>query len=109
MKIAVLISTYNGEKYIRDQIESIMSQKVDAQIDIIVRDDGSTDKTKDILEEYSKQKKLKWYTGENLKPANSFFNLLIQNETYDYYAFADQDDYWKNDKLRRAIEKIQIQ
>lgn len=105
MKICVLMSTYNGEKYIREQIDSILNQK-NVDLDIMVRDDGSSDCTTKILNEYQKKGRLKWYTGKNLKPARSFLDLLKKCGNYDYYAFADQDDYWENDKLERAISKL---
>lgn len=107
MKIAVLMSTYNGEKFIRVQIESILEQRCDGQVDLIVRDDGSTDGTKDILQHYADQGKLTWYVGENLAPAKSFLDLVSRFPGYDYYAFCDQDDYWYPDKLQSSIEKLE--
>ena len=68
-KICVLMSTYNGDKYIIEQIESILNQKK-VNVELLIRDDGSTDKTLEILEEYSKKyKNLKYYSGQNLKTA----------------------------------------
>lgn len=109
VKIAVLMSTYNGEKYIREQIDSILNQIGDFSLDLYVRDDGSTDNTLRLLEKYKAQNKLNWYTGENLKPAKSFIHLLKKCGTYDYYAFADQDDFWKQDKILRGINKLKFQ
>ena len=60
MKIAVLMSTYNGEKYIKKQIDSILAQVGDFKLDLWVRDDCSTDNTKKILEVYEASGKLKW-------------------------------------------------
>lgn len=65
------MSTYNGEKYLREQLESLLSQK-NVSVSIFVRDDGSTDGTTDILNEYKKEKKLEWYSGKNLRSARSF-------------------------------------
>lgn len=99
------MSTYNGDKYLREQIDSLLCQeKVD--IDIIIRDDGSTDKTQDILDEYQSKKKLTWYTGRNLKPAQSFMDLVYNAPDSEYYAFCDQDDFWLPDKLAIAVEKL---
>lgn len=106
MRIAVLMSSYNGEKYIAQQIESVLSQKVDGQVDLWVRDDGSTDSTRDILEQQAKAGKLRWYSGENLKPAKSFLDLVKYCHGYDFYAFCDQDDRWDEDKLQQAISRI---
>ncbi len=105
-KVAVLMSTYNGEKYLREQIDSILSQKGDFDLQLVVRDDGSNDGTQDILREYENLGKIKWYQGENSGPAKSFMELLLKSEGYDYYAFADQDDYWLEDKIESGISKI---
>lgn len=105
--VVVLMSSYNGEKYIQEQIDSILAQKGDFTLDLCVRDDGSRDKTQTILQDYKEQGKLRWYTGNNLKPAHSFMDLLQNCKGYDYYAFADQDDYWMPDKLARAIRNIE--
>ena len=62
-KIIVLMATYNGEKYLQEQIDTILAQK-DVDVELVVRDDGSTDRTKEILEENHRKGKLDWYTGE---------------------------------------------
>lgn len=110
-KIIVVMSTYNGENYIETQIESILHQ-VNVSVCLIVRDDGSTDKTKDILEKYQTCNKLIWYSGDNLKPARSFLDLLkyvennFESTEYDYIAFADQDDIWNCNKLCTATNHL---
>ena len=106
MTIAVLMSTYNGEKYIREQIDSILAQE-GCSITLLVRDDGSTDSTVSILETYKAEGKLDWYTGRNLGPAKSFLDLLMHSGTADYYAFSDQDDIWDPDKLAIAADCLQ--
>lgn len=106
MKLAVLMSTYNGAYYLREQIDSILYQKCCVPFDLWVRDDGSSDDTCKILEEYAKEGKLQWYTGENLKPAKSFLDLIRHCPGYDYYAFSDQDDIWYIDKLQKGIDCI---
>lgn len=105
-KIAVLMSTYNGEQFIGDQLESLFEQK-DVELEILVRDDGSTDMTKNILNSHQSKKKLTWYSGKNLKSAYSFLDLVDNAPEADYYAFCDQDDVWNEYKLSRAIEKIE--
>lgn len=106
MRICVLMSTYNGEKYLKEQLDSILWQEGVA-LDILIRDDGSTDKTVEILEEYSKKySNIIYYVGKNLKSAWSFMELLYSCGKYDFYAFADQDDVWKKEKLRKGIEKL---
>lgn len=97
------MSTYNGEKFIRTQIDSILAQNCQADIDIIVRDDGSKDSTLKILEEYG----IKYYTGDNFGPAKSFFELIKRTEGYDYYAFADQDDFWNDNKIEKSMKALE--
>lgn len=102
--MAVLMSTYNGGKFLRQQINSVLAQKGVPAVELWVRDDGSTDDTKDILNSYKERGSLQWYTGQNLGPAQSFLDLVRRAPGYDWYAFADQDDFWKPDKLSRAMD-----
>lgn len=104
--VTILMSTYNGEKYIREQIDSLIKQK-NVDIAIFVRDDGSSDSTIQILKEYETLGVLKWYTGPNLRPARSFLNLIQNAPNSEYYAFCDQDDVWSEDKLERAIAMLE--
>lgn len=106
MKVAVLMSTYNGVAFLQQQIESVLSQQDDFELDLWVRDDGSRDGTQRILEEYAAAGKLRWYTGDNLKPAKSFMDLVLHCPGYDYYAFADQDDLWLPGKLAAGIRQL---
>ena len=106
MRVAVLMSTYNGEKYIREQIDSILEQSGNFDLDLWVRDDGSKDSTQQILQEYAQQRKLHWYTGENLGAAHSFIDLVRKCKGYDYYAFADQDDYWMTNKIQMGVNSL---
>lgn len=105
--VCVLMSTYNGEKYIKEQIDSVLAQN-GCQVHLLVRDDGSSDKTLEILQEYQKAGQLTYYTGENLKPARSFMDLLWKAPKAEYYAFCDQDDIWMPEKLIEAINMIRI-
>lgn len=113
MRITVLMSTYNGEKFLREQLDSIIAQDLpaDVELKIIVRDDGSKDSTLDILDEYAQKYDniITYYTGENLKPAKSFWHLLKNCPSSDYYAFSDQDDMWYPDKMKVAITTLQAQ
>lgn len=105
--VLVLMSTYNGEKFIREQLESILTQK-DVELRVLIRDDGSTDKTVDIIKEFKDNNgNIKIIEGENIGYKRSFLWLLDNSETSDYYAFADQDDVWLNDKLITAVEKLE--
>lgn len=106
-KIGVLLSAYNGEKYIAQQIESIMKQTVAKHITLLVRNDGSTDNTADILSRLQKTySNIKVINGSNIGLITSFFELLrigLKKYDFDYYSFSDQDDYWLPDKLETAI------
>jgi len=107
-KIVVLMSTYNGEKYLREQIDSILAQQ-GCDVELFIRDDGSKDTTTQILDEYKAKGQLDWYPGENLGPGKSFFELSLHAPDAEYYAFADQDDYWMPDKLSCAINMIEAE
>lgn len=104
------MSTYNGEKYLREQIDSILNQQY-KEITLLIRDDGSTDGTVNILKEYAdKYANVIYYTGENLGVQKSFFHLMKKaDEKVDYYAFSDQDDVWLPEKIKRAVGKIEIE
>lgn len=104
--VTVLMSTYNGEKYLQEQIDSLLHQ-VGVKISILVRDDGSTDSTCSMLDEYQEKRILHWYTGENLRSARSFLDLIKKADDSDYFAFCDQDDVWKTDKLQRAVTALE--
>lgn len=105
-KIWVLMSTYNGMAYIEEQIESILSQK-NCDVHLLVRDDGSTDATLDILKSYEKKGSITLISDNiNLGPAKSFLKLLEMAPDDGYYAFSDQDDCWNSDKLERALEML---
>ena len=107
--VNVLISTYNGEKYIKEQIDSILNQSY-TNIEIYVRDDGSTDDTITILKEYEKSKKIHILeSGINLGYGKSFLTLLEKIDNGDYWAFADQDDIWLPDKIKIGVEWLDNQ
>lgn len=102
-RVLILLSTYNGEKYIKEQLDSILRQK-DVYVELLVRDDGSTDRTSVILSNYNRYNNFSWYQGENIGVGASFMELVKKCKYADYYAFADQDDIWLEDKLRRGID-----
>lgn len=104
--IAVVISTYNGAEYLRDQIESVLAQDVVAIADLMVyvRDDGSEDGTVEILTDYAAQGKIEFERGENLGVVGSFLELIKHvPASTNYIALCDQDDIWHTDKLSRAV------
>lgn len=109
--VIVMMSTYNGEKFIKEQIESILAQK-SVDVILVIRDDVSTDSTLAILEEYQKKhQNIKVYPGhKNIGPGESFMQLFYhccdKYPRAEYFAFADQDDIWLKEKLKFAVEKI---
>lgn len=109
-KVNILLAAYNGEKFIKEQIESILSQKTDGfELHLFVRDDGSTDKTLEILSEYESAGKLKVFTGENKGFAKNFLTLLQLCDEADYYAFSDHDDIWEEDKVLKGFKMLESQ
>lgn len=107
MKIEILLSTYNGEKYLFQQIDSLLSQEYD-DFHILIRDDGSSDQTTDIIQDYSErypQKITFIRDGENLGYPDCFWRLLENAPDSDLYAFCDQDDVWDLRKLASCNEK----
>lgn len=104
--INVLMSTYNGGKYVKDQIESILNQQ-EVDIFLTIRDDGSTDETLDILNTYNCRDNVNVIIGKNIGCGKSFWELLKLSEEAEYYAFCDQDDVWLPQKLSAAIKRLE--
>lgn len=109
-QIAILLATYNGERYLREQIDSILSQSF-TQWHLYVHDDGSCDHTLDILSEYAHKDSEKItildYPSQG-NACNNFFSLLEKVEA-QYYMFSDQDDVWNVNKIQRCYEEMQRQ
>lgn len=107
-KVMVFLSAYNGEKYLKQQIDSILNQK-EVMVFITVRDDGSCDETLEIIKDYARQyNNISYISGNNIGFRKSFWKLLRSAENkYDYYAFSDQDDVWYETKLRDAVKVLQ--
>lgn len=103
--VTVVLSTYNGQRFLREQLDSLLSQK-GVKVSILVRDDGSKDKTTKILDEYQSKGYLTWYTGEHLNVQKGYLDLLRTAGDSDYYAFCDQDDVWDEDKLLIAVTEL---
>lgn len=106
-EVIILMSTYNGEKYITEQIESLLNQTY-KNIKIFIRDDGSKDRTIDIIKKFQqKYENIFLIQGENVGFINSFFELLKNSDKADYYAYCDQDDVWMEDKIERAVNFLE--
>ena len=98
--------TYNGAKYIREQLDSILAQTYPAT-EIVIQDDGSTDDTVAIIKEYQQ----KWpqvvcYRNEGEHGVNPNFFSAIKKAKGDYVAISDQDDIWEENKLEWQMEVI---
>lgn len=106
MKIAILMSTYNGQNYLTEQLDSLYKQTLIDNITLYIRDDGSTDNTLEIIEEYKSKMKIKLYEEENCGPAMSFWALLNKDISADYFLFCDQDDIWDSDKVEKSIIEL---
>ena len=106
-RVEVLMSTYNAMKFGAAQLSSILAQ-AGVEVQLRVRDDGSSDGTQRWLDAEAAKGHLVWWEGENLKPARSFMELLEKaDEEVEFYAFADQDDIWLSDKLNAAVARLE--
>ncbi len=105
-QIDILLATYNGEKYIKEQIESILNQTY-SNFRLIISDDCSKDNTKKILEEYAqKDDRIKiYFQKENLGYVKNFEFLLTKVEN-EIYMLSDQDDYWLTTKIEHTYNKL---
>ena len=102
--VAILMSTYNGAKYLKDQLQSIINQSY-SNWHLYIRDDGSSDETVEIIKSYAKKDSrisIIHDTLGNIGSVRSFFYLLEQVDS-NFYMFSDQDDYWKQDKIQKSI------
>ena len=106
-KIEILMATYNGEKYVGEQIDSIIHQTY-KNWKLLIRDDNSTDKTLEILKEYEKKdKRIK--VIEDKKGNLGFvknFEELLNCSTEDWVMFSDQDDYWLENKIEKYVTTL---
>lgn len=107
-KVQVLMSTYNGEKYLRQQLDSILNQSYQ-NISILIRDDGSKDNTIAIIKTYVEQYPsiIKLLEGRNIGVIDSFFELIRNScDDVEYYCFCDQDDIWFPNKIESAVKTL---
>lgn len=105
--VDILLATYNGMDFIIPQIESILGQ-THANVRLMIRDDGSTDDTVEILKEYASKHPSKITLlppGERLGIKGNFSHLMTHSQA-DYILFADQDDIWDRDKVSITLKKM---
>lgn len=104
-KVQVLMSTYNGERFLREQMESVLNQTW-KNLEILIRDDGSQDQTREILKDYNERySNIHIFLEDNCGVVRSFFELLKKSDA-DYVAFCDQDDIWMERKIEAAVAKL---
>jgi glycosyltransferase involved in cell wall biosynthesis len=107
-KVTILLSTYNGSKFLQQQLDTLYQQTY-SNISILVRDDGSSDTTRSILESAQLKGRVDVLEQHNnLGPALSFFELLRQAALTEtgYVAFCDQDDVWQPEKIAQAVAAL---
>ena len=104
-KVVILLATYNGESFLKEQIDSLLNQSY-KDIKIVARDDNSSDKTLEILNFYDIEI---LEATKNIGACNSFGKLLeyaLSNTNSEYFMFCDQDDVWEKDKIKNSLKKI---
>lgn len=108
-RVCVLLAAYNGETYIRQQIDSVLAQDY-ANVQIVLSDDCSTDATLEILELYKQsfpERVIHYKSGKRFGSAHKhFLHLLTEFHDAPYVMFCDQDDVWHQDKVRKTLEKM---
>ena len=107
MKLAILLGAYNGGRFLREQLDSLFAQTMN-DFQLYIRDDGSTDDTMQIVQEYRQR-----YSnitlvedGEKNLGAKRNFERLLAFAEADYYMFCDQDDVWLPDKIEVSFAKM---
>ncbi|NQP14608.1 glycosyltransferase family 2 protein [Streptococcus suis] len=109
MKVNILMSTYNGQQFLAEQIRSIQEQTY-TDWTLFIRDDGSSDNTKEILKDFERQDSrvhlIDSDKSDNLGVIKSF-HKLVNHDRADYYFFSDQDDVWLPNKLELSLNEAQ--
>ena len=107
-KIAVLLATYNGGKYIWEQLESLFQQSC-KQFHLYVRDDGSSDDTMKIVEQFHEMfpdRVTILKDSQKHRGAAKSFMYLLENVDSEYYMFCDQDDIWLPEKIEKTFARM---
>lgn len=104
--ISVCIATYNGEKYLEEQLNSILPQ-MNSEDELIISDDGSKDATVDIIKRYTTQdQRIKFFKGPG-KGVIANFEFAINQSQGDFIFLADQDDVWLPEKVQTILDFFQ--
>ena len=103
--ISVCIATYNGERYIKEQLESILKQ-IRENDEVIISDDGSKDRTKAIIDEIA-DKRVHYYINRGRHGFTHNFENALRNAKGDYIFLSDQDDIWMDNKVNRVMKALE--
>ena len=103
--ISVCIATYNGARYIAEQLASILKQ-LSAEDEVVVSDDGSTDGTIDIVRSLN-DRRIRIVDGPRRHSPTLNFEWALRNAKGEYIFLADQDDVWLEDKVTKCVEELQ--
>lgn len=103
--ISVCIATYNGARYIAEQLASILKQ-LSAEDEVVVSDDGSTDGTIDIVRSFN-DRRIRIVDGPRRHSPTLNFERALRNAKGEYIFLADQDDVWLEGKVTRCVEELQ--
>lgn len=102
--ISVCMATYNGEKYLREQVDSILSQ-LTKDDELIISDDGSTDSTIDILKSYN-DSRIKIFINAHTHGVNGNFENALRHANGNYIFLSDQDDVWLDGKVDTCVTAL---
>lgn len=103
--VSIAVTTYNGAKYLRAQLDSLLAQDY-SNVEILVADDGSSDATLDILREYESQPNFTWWQNENNLGYIKNFESVIEKCSGQFIALCDQDDIWYPGKISHSLAKL---
>ena len=104
--IDILMATYNGEKYVAEQIESILNQTY-KNIRLVISDDCSTDGTRDVLKKYEKNERVEIHLQEKNLGYIRNFEYLLKQVKNELYMLSDQDDFWLEEKVEKTVEVLE--
>ena len=110
-RVTILMATYNGERFLSDQLNSFDCQTF-SDWDLWVSDDGSSDNTKNILDNFQRAQEGRHFVrimnGPQKGFVSNFLNLTLNcSSQSEYFSFSDQDDIWFDDKLQKAVEWLE--
>lgn len=103
--VSVVMPVYNGEKYIQKAVDSVLAQEV--SLELIIIDDGSTDRTEEVLEKYKNYGEIRFLKNKKNTGVSGSRNRGVKEARGTYVAFLDADDWWEKDKLKKQIALLE--